>query len=360
MIVQRKAGKMISLYIFSFLYERFLELELLLSNPPQFRAGVVHILAHLPRRRLLLLLLLFPLRSWVTAHDELAGSIQRLLRLPLDPLHQFPTRRDIVDQPDDLARRPDPIVHVPVDKDLPPALPAHKRRHLLEFPALALPLHLHGLLGDLVAEQAACVAPPPQHELRVRLLRLDDGPLNVVVDGGFERAHEARAHVDALGPERQRCGEPLPVREAPAGDEGHRQALPGPAQQDEVCDVALAHVARALEAVDRQEIHPEVDGALRVPDRGAFVQDGAAGGFQLLDDRAGGVTGRLDDPDARVYDGLGVTVVVWWDEGGEEGQVYGEGVGGHGFAALDLGAEVSGRGLREGCELGELLVGKSL
>lgn len=287
-----------------------------------------------------------------TADDELAGSVQRLLRLPLNPLHQLPTRRDIMNQPDDLPRRPNPIVHVPVDKDLPPALPAHKRRHVLELPARALPLRLDGLLGDFVAEEATRVAPPPQHEFRVRLLGFDDGPLDVVVDGRFDRAHEARAHVDALGPERQRRGEPLPVREAAAGDEGDLQALPGPAQQDEVCDVALAHVARALEAVDRQKVHAEVDGALGVPDRGAFVQDGAAGGFELLDDGAGGVACGLNDPDARVYDRLGVAVVVRRDESGEEGQVHGEGVGGHGFAALDFGAEVGGGGLREGCELG--------
>lgn len=78
-------------------------------------------------------------------------------------------------------------------------------------------------------------------------------------------------------------------------------------------------MARALEAVDRQEIHPEVDGALGVPDRGAFVQDGAAGGFELLDDGAGGVAGCFDYPDPAVYDGLGVAVVVRGDEGGEEG-----------------------------------------
>lgn len=110
-------------------------------------------------------------------------------------------------------------------------------------------------------------------------------------------------------------------------------------------------MARALEAVDGEEVDAEVDGALRVPDRGAFVQDGAAGGFQLLDDGTGGVAGRFDDPDAGVDDGLGVAMVVWRDEGGEEGQVYGEGVGGHRFAALDLSAEVGGGGLREGCEL---------
>lgn len=110
-------------------------------------------------------------------------------------------------------------------------------------------------------------------------------------------------------------------------------------------------MAGALEAVDGEEVDAVLDGAPGVSDRGAFVQDGAAGGFELGDDGAGAVAGRFDDADAAVDDGLGVGVVVGRDEGGEEGQVHAEGVGGHGFAALDLGAEVGGGGLGEGCEL---------
>ena len=85
----------------------------------------------------------------------------------------------------------------------------------------------------------------------------------------------------------------------------------------------------ALEAVYRQEIDAEGDGAAGMPDRGAFVQDCAAGVFQLCDDGAGGVAGCFDDGDVGVDDCLGVGAVVWGDEGGEEGQVYGEGVRGH-------------------------------
>lgn len=101
----------------------------------------------------------------------------------------------------------------------------------------------------------------------------------------------------------------------------------------------------ALEAVDAQEIHPEIDGRLRVPDGGAFVKDGAPGCLQLLDDGPRGVSGRLDDADPGVDDCLGVAVVVGRHEGGEEGQVHGEGTLCHGAAALDLVAEVGGAGL---------------
>ena len=138
----------------------------------------------------------------------------------------------------------------------------------------------------------------------------------------------------------------MPVCETARGYEGGLEALPRPGQEDEIRNVTLAHVPGAFEAVNGEEVDAEVYGALRVPDRGAFVQDGAAGGFQLLYDGAGGVASCFDDGDAGVYDGLGVAVVVGWDEGGEQGQIYAEGAVGHGFAALDLGEEVGGGGLR--------------
>ncbi len=104
-------------------------------------------------------------------------------------------------------------------------------------------------------------------------------------------------------------------------------------------------MAGALEAVDGEEVDAEGDGGSGVPDRGAFVQDGAAGSFELLDDGAGAVAGCFDDGDAGFYNSEGVGVVVGGDEGGEEGQVYGEGVGGEGFAAGDFEAKSGGGGL---------------
>lgn len=82
-------------------------------------------------------------------------------------------------------------------------------------------------------------------------------------------------------------------------------------------------------------------------DRGAFVENGArgGGGFELFDHRTGTVSGGFDDADAGVDDYLGVAVVVGGDEGGEEGEVYAEGVGGHAAAAGDFFAEVFGGGL---------------
>ena len=168
-------------------------LELLLSNPPHFGARVVHISAHLPRWWLLL-----SLRSRPPTDDERVGSLQRLLRLPLDPLHQVLARWHVMNQPDDLPRGPNAVIHIPIHKDLPPPLPAHKRRHVLKLPARALPLNFDCFLGDFVAKQPTRVPPSPEHELRIRLLCLDDGDFDIVVDGRFDRAHEPRAHVDPL------------------------------------------------------------------------------------------------------------------------------------------------------------------
>ena len=149
--------------------------------------------------------------------------------------------------------------------------------------------------------------------------------------------------------------------------------MPGAAEEDEVRDIALADVPSAFESIDGQEVDPEFYSGLRVPDGGAFVDDDAAGVFELLDDRARGVSGGFDDADAGGDDGGGVgcvfgrvrdvgvvgerggwggTVVVGGDEGGEQGQVYGEGTGGHRAAAGDLGGERGRGGLGEGCELG--------
>ena len=56
-------------------------------------------------------------------------------------------------------------------------------------------------------------------------------------------------------------------------------------------------------------------------DCGAFVEDlnRGVGGFEFLDDGGWVIAGCFDDFDVRVEDYLGVGVVVWWVERGEEG-----------------------------------------
>lgn len=88
-----------------------------------------------------------------------------------------------------------------------------------------------------------------------------------------------------------------------------------------------------------------------MPDGGAFVQYSAVGGFQLFDDRTGGIAGCFDNCDAFVDDDLGVAVVVRRHEGRKESQVYPERVTGHASAFADFFAEIIGGGLGESREL---------
>lgn len=104
-----------------------------------------------------------------------------------------------MNQPNHLPSGPDTILGISVDENLPPPLAADKRRDLGKLARLAPLLDLESLLGDLVAVQPGGVAPPPEDEGGVGFLGLDDGLLDVLVDGGFDGAEEAGAHVDAAG-----------------------------------------------------------------------------------------------------------------------------------------------------------------
>lgn len=234
-------------------------------------------------------------------------------------------------------------VGIAIDEDLLAALAADEGRHGREVAVGVGGLDLEGLLDDLVLVEACGVAPLPEDEGRVRLLGADDLFLDVAVDGRLDGAHEASAHVDAACAEAEGGGEAVAVCEATGRDKGDAiEGLAGAGEEDEVCNVGLADVAGALEAVDGEEVDAELDGGDGVTDGGALVEDGDAGALELGDDGAGGVASRLDNCDALVDDGLGVCAVVGGHEGGEEGQVDGEGVLSQGLAAADLGAKLVG------------------
>lgn len=124
-----------------------------------------------------------------------------------------------------------------------------------------------------------------------------------------------------------------------------------------------------LEAVDAEEVDAELDGALCVSNSGcarchgvsvcrtyervfltkegrlltALMQYDTPGLLELPDDWPRAVAGRLDDVDALVDDGLGVSTVVGRVEGRQEGDVDSEGVLGQFPALLDLLAQVCWR-----------------
>jgi len=172
-----------------------------------------------------------------------------------------------------------------------------------------------------------------------------------MVDRRLNRTHKPRTHINALRTQRQRRCEALPVRETPRRNKRHTQTLPRPAQQDEIGDIMLPNVARTLETVNRQEIHAELNSALRVADRGALVQHDAVVLLDVFDDGTRRVAGCLDDADAFFDGNAGIGTVVGRVHGGQEGDVDAEGLGGLGLGFADFFAQVFGRGLREGCEL---------
>lgn len=172
-----------------------------------------------------------------------------------------------------------------------------------------------------------------------------------MVNGSFNRAHEPSTHVDTFGTKSQRSGKALAIGKSTRSDKRHAEFLARTAQKDEVGDIVLTDMTGTLEAVDREEVHAELDGGLSVADGRALVQDDGAGLLQLGDDGARIVASSLDDLDSFIDDDLGVGTVVGGNHGGEEGQVHTEGVLGHGATSADFFAEVFGGWLGKGSEL---------
>lgn len=106
------------------------------------------------------------------------------------------------------------IIRVSVEENLPSPLPADIRPHSLKLLRSRIILNLIRLTGNLILEQPARIPPLAQNQLRVRLLRLDNALLDIMMDRRFERAHESRAHVDAFGAEVDSGRETLAVAEA--------------------------------------------------------------------------------------------------------------------------------------------------
>lgn len=132
------------------------------------------------------------------------------------------------------------------------------------------------------------------------------------------------------------------------------------------------HLPCAFKPIDAEEVDAELDGALCVSDGGcvcevsprkllsynhlerdrekgrekdrgrltALVQYDTPSLLQLPDDWPGAVASCLDDLDALVDDGLGVSAIVRRVEGRQQGDVDAERVLGHRPALLDLLAQV--------------------
>lgn len=106
----------------------------------------------------------------------------------------------------------------------------------------------------------------------------------------------------------------------------------------------------AFEAVNGQEIHTELDGALCVADGGTLVENNGASRLQLGNDWAGAVPSGFDDLHPLVDDDLSVSVVVWGHQGRQQRYVDAEGVFRHLPTPPNFRSQVLGRRLRESCE----------
>lgn len=243
-------------------------------------------------------------------------------------------------------------VLVSVQEYLTSSLSAYKFSDLLELAGCAGLLDVHGLERDLVCEKSRCVLPTPKDKSGVGFLCVDDGLLDVVVDGCFDSAHEARTHVDTTGTESQRGGQTLTVCETSRRDEWNTtQRLPGSAEQDEVGNVCLANMSSAFEAVNGQEVNAKLDRRLCVSDGGALVQDDSASSLELLDDWSRAVSRRLNNIDLLLDNNASVCGIVRGNHGREEGQVDAKRLVGHRSASSDLFAQVFGCGLGESGKL---------
>lgn len=209
-------------------------------------------------------------------------------------------------------------IWISVQEDLPSALAADVLADFLELARCARALNFECLDGHRVLEQPARVPPSSQHELCVCFLRLNNRLLDIPMNRRLDRAHEPRAHIDSLRTQVQRRSQALSIAETSRRDEWNWNRLSCPAQQDQVRNIRLAHMSRALKPVNAQEIHAQLHRAECVSDACALVQDHArwVGLLEHLDDRTGRVAGRLDDADAFVQDCLRVGRVIGWSHGG--------------------------------------------
>src|SRR4029078_12046541 len=134
----------------------------------------------------------------------------------------------------------------------------------------------------------------------------DDLLVDELVDGALAGSHEARAHVDALGAERQRRDEAAAVAEAAGGDHRNLDLVAGGRDQNQAGRVVLAGMAGALKAVDRDRIDAHSFRRQAVTDTGAFVDDLDAVLLELGNMFLRLVARGLHDLDAGLDDGLAV------------------------------------------------------
>ena len=250
-----------------------------------------------------------------------------------------------MDQALDLAGRPDAFVGIAGRVDHLAAGAGDELAHVLELGAFLL--HRDHLGRDRVLGDARGVAHGAEDQFGLALVIGDDALLHELMDRAFLGAHEARAHVDALGAERQRRDQAAAVAEAARGDHRDLDLVGGGRDQDQAGRVVLAGMAGAFKAVDRDRVDAHPLRRQPVTDAGAFVDDLDAVLLELGDVFLRLVAGGLHDLDAGLDDGLAIFRVGRRLDRGQDGQVDAERLVGQVAAARDFLGQILRRRLRQ-------------
>ena len=211
-------------------------------------------------------------------------------------------------------------------------------------------LNLLNLPRHVVLVHPLRVANRLHHQRGAPLVRLHQRRLDAVVDRRLLRGHEPRAHVHAVGAQREARGELLSGADAPRRHVRDRQRRPRLGQQHEVAHVVLARVTRALEPVHGYAVGAEPLRGERVLDRDALVHHRDAVLLEEGDPLARISARGLHHRHALVDDHLGVGAVVGGREARQKRKVHRERLTGlqQSLARADLVPEELRRALGQG------------
>lgn len=201
-----------------------------------------------------------------------------------------------------------PMVRISIKVHLSTSRPADQWQNLFELARRAFPLHLGCFFRDLIPKVPIRVLPSPEYKLGIVLGGFRNSFFDIMVDGSFDRAHEASPHINTASTESQSASKSVAVCETTASDVWDiSKRLTGSRQQNEVGDVRLADMTSTFEAVDRKEIDPKLDCCESVSDCCAFVQNLTTSTLDFCDHLFYlNVACGLHDLDALVDDYLGV------------------------------------------------------
>ena len=266
-------------------------------------------------------------------------------RLANDPVDQFLTGRDIVDQALDHPRPENPLAEIAGFEQLAPGRSRDQFLHVAE-PGIGLGEAADHFFADRALPNPGGILEFAEDKKTAALVIVDIGLFDIVVDRCLLRGTEARAHVDSVRAQRQRCNQTAPVTEATRCQHRNLHLVRGRRDQDQSGNIILARMTGTFEAVDRNDVAPGSLRRQRMTDRRTFVQNGDAVRFHPLPDFAHrGRASGFHDLDAAFDDGIGIGVIVRRIDRRKDGQVHAKGLVGHRPAFFDLFAQRLRRGL---------------